>query len=69
MCDSIISSGKFDIESDYTNMFKINNGPATGGAKEFIFAVPFDNKVATAQFFSRYYMHRSARSRKNTVYL
>ncbi|OQP48951.1 hypothetical protein A4H97_29135 [Niastella yeongjuensis] len=64
MCDSVITSNKFDLEADYLNMFKINNGPTTGGAKEFVFAVPFDNKVQTAQFFSRYYMHRSAEVQK-----
>lgn len=64
MCDSIISSNKYDLEADYANMFRINNGPGAGGAKEFIFAVPFDNKIETAQFFSRYYMHRSAEIQK-----
>ena len=64
MCDSVINSKKYELEADYTNMFKINNGPTAGGAKEFIFAVPYDNKNANAQFFGRYYMHRSAEIQK-----
>lgn len=64
MCDNIISSNKFELEADYRNMFKVNNGPTTGGGKEFIMAVPYDNKYAGAQFFSRYYNHRSAEIQK-----
>lgn len=65
MCDSIITSGKYALESDYKGMFAINNGPQI---KEFIFAVPNTN-AATAnaqtngQFFARYYLHRALRAK------
>jgi len=38
-CDSIINSGKYALETNYLNMFNINNGPQI---REFIFAVPYD---------------------------
>lgn len=39
MCDSIINSGKYALETNYLSMFRYNNGPQI---KEFIFAIPFD---------------------------
>lgn len=65
MCDSIITSGKYSLESDYKAMFAINNGPQI---KEFIFAVPCTNAATqnsqtTGQFFARYYLHRALRAK------
>lgn len=59
MCDSVINSAAYQLETDYRAMFGINNGPTAGGGKEFIMAVPYDNKNATGQYFARYYLHRS----------
>lgn len=73
MCDSIISSGKFGLESNYKAMFAINNGPNTGGSKEFIFAVPNTNAATssgqtTGQFFARYYLHRAMKAKYHLPY-
>lgn len=38
-CDKIIDSGKFILEPDYRNPFKVNNE----SSKEIVFAVPYDN--------------------------
>ena len=43
--DAIISSAKFELESDYTRMFKPENGP---GVKEAIFSIPYDAQKAQA---------------------
>jgi len=43
--DAIIASGKFDLEGDFTKMFKPENGP---GIKEAIFSIPFDAQKAAA---------------------
>lgn len=60
MCDSIIQSQRFELESNYTAMFNINNGPAI---KEFIFAIPYDGTQATEQIFARYSLHRAMRNK------
>lgn len=60
MCDSIIQSDKFELESNYKAMFNINNGPAI---KEFIFAIPYDGTQATEQIFARYSLHRAMRNK------
>jgi len=65
VCDSIISSGKYALESDYLGMFKINNGPTI---KEFIFAIPFDGSYAQGQFFARYSIHRAMRAKYSLPY-
>lgn len=59
MCNNIINSGKFTLETDFAKMFDITNGPQI---KEFIFAVPFDN-ISGGQFFARYYLHRAMRNK------
>lgn len=55
MCDNIIASGKFAVESNYLNMFKLNNGPSV---KEFIFAIPYDPAASGGQMFHpRYWLY------------
>ncbi|EHQ29107.1 RagB/SusD family nutrient uptake outer membrane protein [Mucilaginibacter paludis] len=54
MCDSIMQSKKFALDANYLAMFDINNGPQI---TEFILAVPYDNNVATGQYFARYSLH------------
>lgn len=59
MCDIIIGSKKFALESNFVKVFDIDNGPQI---KETIFAVPFDN-IAGGQFLARYYLHRAMRAK------
>jgi starch-binding outer membrane protein, SusD/RagB family len=60
-CDSIISSGKYAVESAYLEMFYPNNGPQI---KEFIFAIPFDGATPNGyMFFARYHLPRSHRTK------
>ncbi|SFE34249.1 Starch-binding associating with outer membrane [Chitinophaga sp. CF118] len=70
MCDSIITAGKFALESNYRGMFAINNGPSI---KEFIFAVPCTNSATqnsqtSGQFFARYYLHRAMKAKYSLPY-
>ena len=61
MCDNIIASGKYAIESNYLNMFKYNNGPQI---KEFIFAIPFDPAASGGQmFYPRYNLYNGVEMR------
>jgi hypothetical protein len=58
-CDKIISSGLYSLEpmATYLQMFYPTNGP---GAKEFVFAIPFDATTATGtMFFARYDLNRN----------
>lgn len=59
MCDNIISSNKYALESNFAKMFDIDNG---SHIKEFILAVPYDN-ISGGQFFARYYLHRAMRTK------
>lgn len=60
-CDSVIISGKYELESDYMKMFFVNNGPSI---KEFIFAIPFDASTSNGwMFYARYWMPRSLRAK------
>lgn len=59
MCDNVISSNKYALESNFSKMFDIDNGAQT---KEFIMAVPYDN-ISGGQFFARYYLHRAMRNK------
>lgn len=60
-CDEIIASGKFALESNYRNMFSLNNGPQT---KEFIFAIPYDASTSNGyMFYNRYWLPRSTRAK------
>lgn len=59
MCDNVISSNKFALETNFAKMFDIDNGPQI---KEFIFSVPFDN-ISGGQFLARYYLHRAMRAK------
>jgi len=55
MCDSIIGSNNYAVESNYLAMFKPNNGPQI---KEFIFAIPFDPAAGGGQmFYPRYNLY------------
>lgn len=42
-CDKIIASGNFELESDYRNVFKVDNE----NSKEIVFAVPYDDIYGT----------------------
>jgi hypothetical protein len=42
-CDTIINSGLFELEDNYSDVFKVNNQ----NSKEIIFAVPYDEIYAT----------------------
>jgi hypothetical protein len=55
-CDSIISSGKYSLESsaNYLQMFYPTNGP---DSKEFIFAIPYDPAAGTALGLNGYMYH------------
>ena len=54
MCDSIIQSKNFSLDANYLKMFDIDNGPQI---HDFIFAIPYDNQLATGQYFARYSLH------------
>lgn len=55
MCDSIITSNKYALETNYYAMFRPNNGPQI---KEFIFAIPFDPAASGGQmFYPRYNLY------------
>jgi starch-binding outer membrane protein, SusD/RagB family len=60
MCDSIIQSGKYDLDDDYIKMFYPNNGHQI---REFIFAIPYNGPAAPGQFFARYYLHPSLQAK------
>nr|MBP6620421.1 RagB/SusD family nutrient uptake outer membrane protein [Leadbetterella sp.] len=59
MCDNVMSSKKYALESNFAKIFDIDNGPQN---KEIIFAVPFDN-ISGGQFLARYYLHRAMRAK------
>jgi hypothetical protein len=65
-CDSVINSGKYQLESDYKKMFLPNNGPAI---KEFIFAVPFSPTTPNGfMLYNRYWLPRSLRTKYSLNY-
>ncbi|HYC85905.1 MAG TPA: RagB/SusD family nutrient uptake outer membrane protein, partial [Chryseosolibacter sp.] len=65
-CDSIISSGKFEIATDYRKMFFFNNGPQT---PEFIFAVPFTPTAPSGYMLhNRYWLPRALRAKYSLNY-
>jgi starch-binding outer membrane protein, SusD/RagB family len=65
-CDSIISSGKYQVESDYRKMFFIDNGPQI---KEFIFAIPFSPTTPNGyMLYNRYWLPRSLRAKYSLNY-
>jgi hypothetical protein len=43
VCDSIIQSGAYNLESNYFDNFSANNSTLTASGNENIFVVPFDN--------------------------
>lgn len=65
-CDAVISSGKYQVESDYKKMFFFNNG---AHIKEFIFAVLY--KATTTEGWmlpNRYWLPRSLRAKYSLSY-
>jgi hypothetical protein len=61
MCDKIIESGEYELESDFRKMFLRNNGPETN---EFIFAIPFDPSTTNGYlFYTRYWLPRSVQNK------
>ncbi len=68
MCDSIIKSNRFSLESNYTKMFFPDNGPQV---KEFIFTIPYDNSLTTGDYtmyWARYNLHRAMRDKYSLPY-
>jgi starch-binding outer membrane protein, SusD/RagB family len=60
-CDQVIESGAYQLESNYRNMFFLNNGPQI---KEFIFAIPYDGSAPNGyMFYCRYWLPRSLRAK------
>lgn len=53
VCDSIILSGKYELEASYFDNFK----PQNDASKENIFVVPFDNKYITGNDKERQTLH------------
>lgn len=65
-CDSVINSGKYELESDFKKMFFFNNGPAT---KEFILAIPFSPTTPNGfMLYNRYWLPRSLRAKYSLNY-
>jgi hypothetical protein len=61
MCDKIITSGKYELESNYLKMFRYDNGPQI---KEFIFAIPYNPAASGGQmFFPRYNLYNGVEMR------
>ncbi len=46
-CDAILNSGKYSLENDFFNNFKINNE----GSRENIFSIPFDRLAGLNAYF------------------
>lgn len=65
MCDSIIQSGQYDLETDYLKMFYPDNGPKI---KEFIQAIPYDQASATGEQFTWYALHPALQKKYNLSY-
>lgn len=64
--DSVILSGKFNVEGNYKQMFFFNNGPDN---KEFIFAVPFSPTTPNGYMLhNRYWLPRSLRAKYSLNY-
>jgi len=66
MCDSLIQSKKFALDANYLAMFNINNGPQI---RDFIFAIPYDNNLATGQYFARYSLHAALKAKYGIPYI
>lgn len=65
-CDSVITSGAYQLEKDYKKMFFFNNGPQI---KEFIFAVPFAPSTPNGyMLYNRYWLPRSLRKKYSLNY-
>lgn len=65
MCDNIMQSGKFALESDYIKMFYPDNGPKI---KEFIFAIPYDHAQAQGEQYSWYSLHPALQAKYGLSY-
>jgi hypothetical protein len=65
-CDSVILSGRYEVEADYKKMFFFNNGPTV---KEFIMAVPFSPTTPNGYMLhNRYWLPRSLRAKYSLNY-
>ncbi|WP_295125590.1 RagB/SusD family nutrient uptake outer membrane protein [uncultured Chitinophaga sp.] len=66
MCDSIISSRKFELAADFRAMFAADNGPAT---REFILAIPFDWSQGKGQQFTWFGLHYALQRKYGLAFL
>lgn len=58
MCDEIISSGQFIVDSHrFLEKFRPDNGPYI---RDFIFAMPYDRERQHGMTYTRFWIHRSA---------
>lgn len=62
MADSILSSNKFALTSDYNSIFAPNNGPAI---QETIFAAVYDANLIKGNQMTRYAMHYALQRKYN----
>lgn len=60
MADSILTNAPYTLETDYTSIFKPDNGPQT---KETIFAIPYDANLIPGNHFTRFGLHPTLKAR------
>jgi len=60
-CNDIIKAGKYSLDADFKSIFKTQNE----GSPEIIFAVPFDENVATGLNIHMYSWHGSLKDKVN----
>jgi hypothetical protein len=60
MADSILINGPYALETDYTAIFKPDNGPQI---KETIFAIPYDANLIPGCHFTRFGLHPFLKAR------
>ncbi|SEW39021.1 RagB/SusD family nutrient uptake outer membrane protein [Chitinophaga arvensicola] len=65
VCDSIITSRKFNLEDNYAKMFYPDND---WKVKEFIFAIPYDQAVAKGAQFSWMSLHPALQAKYGLSY-
>lgn len=63
MCDEIINSGYFSLDSDFRGPFS----PDNENNPEAIFSIPFDEDYATGLYFYRLTMHYASQATYNAV--
>jgi hypothetical protein len=63
-CDEIITSGKYNLESNYFANFNVNNS----GSKEFIFAIPYDKIFFTGFTMNAASLHYASQFTYNLTF-